>query len=97
MVPKDLCFCLCKPMGSPDVGQKIVLSCTVIIAAGTLERPGSAMSSLVHPESELAVEALATGWTGVPQGALVSSKAIVQAAPEPKPFSARGTRVLSLA
>lgn len=84
-------------MGSPNVGQKIVLSCTVIITAGTLEWPGSAVSSLVHPKSELAVEALATGWAGVPQGALVSSKAIVKAAPESKPFSTRGTRVLSLA
>ena len=43
------------------MGQKIVLSSTVIIAAGTLERPGSAVSSLVHPKSKLAVEALATG------------------------------------
>ena len=78
------------------MGQKVVLSCTVIIAAGTLERPGSTVSSLVHPESELAVEALATCRAGVPQGALVSSKTIVKAAPEPKAFSARGTSVLSL-
>ena len=50
----------------------------------------------MHTESELAVEALATGWTGVPQGTLVPPKAIIEAAPESETFAAGGTRVLSL-
>ena len=50
----------------------------------------------MHTEPELAVEALATGWAGVPQGAEVPAKAIVEAAPEPEAFAARGTGVLSL-
>ena len=55
------------------------------------------MRSLVHPKPELAVESLATSWAGVPQGALVSSKAIIEAAPEPEAFAAGGAGVLSLA
>ena len=50
----------------------------------------------MHTEPELAVKALATGGAGVPQGALVSPKAIVEAAPEPEAFAAGGTGVLSL-
>ena len=76
--------------------EQVVLPCAIIIAARALERPRPAVSPLMHQEPELAVEALATGWTGVPQGTLVPSKAIIEAAPEAETFAAGGTRVLSL-